>query len=35
MIINKKSNRSPVEAYNTLSSYKDNFIKGSDLIYIN
>ncbi len=33
MIINKKSNRSPVEVYSTLSLYKDNFIKGSDSIY--
>ncbi len=33
MAINKKSNRSPVEAYSTLSLYKNNLIRGSDSIY--
>ncbi len=35
MVINKKSNRNPVEVNNILSSNKNNFIRGSDLRYIN
>ncbi len=32
MVINKKSNRSPVEVNSILSSYKDNLVRGSDSI---
>jgi len=35
VIIDKKLNRNPVEIYNILSSKKNNFIRGSDSIYIN